>query len=244
MLEPYAGAPGVRGELMIEPRALDALVRRLDAEGFLIHMHAMGDGAVRAGLDAIEHAIGANGARDRRHQLAHLGVVAPGDIPRFGRLGVMANFQPLWAQSDDEAYGPTQAALGATRSRWMYPMASIAAAGGRILASSDWPSPSMNPLDAIQVAVTHQPLDGSKPSAQADERLSLAAILAACTIDAAWAAREETINGSIEVGKSADLVVLDRNLFETDVLKLHEARVLLTLLDGDPEYRDSSFAWP
>lgn len=244
MLEPYAGAPGVRGELMIEPRTLDALVRRLDAEGFLIHMHAMGDGAVRAGLDAIEHAIQANGARDRRHQLAHLGVVAPEDIPRFGRLGVAANLQPLWAQADDEAYGPTQAALGQTRSRWMYPMASIAAGGGRILAASDWPSPSMNPLDAIQVAVTHQPLDGSKPAAQPQERVGLPAILAAYTIDAAWVAREETLNGSIEVGKSADLVVLDRNLFETDVLKLHEARVLLTLLDGEPVYRDPNFASP
>jgi predicted amidohydrolase YtcJ len=102
----------------------------------------------------------------------------------------------------------------------------------------------MNPLEAIQVAVTRQPLDGSKPAQQPQERIGLAAILAAYTIDAAWAAREEEIDGSIEVGKAADLVVLDRNLFGIEVLQLHQARVLLTLLDGEPVYRDPGFAWP
>jgi predicted amidohydrolase YtcJ len=244
MLEPFAGAPGVRGDLLVPPEALDALVRRLDRDGFLIHMHAMGDRAVRAGLDAIERALRANGTRDRRHQLAHLGVIAPEDVPRFGRLGVTADFQPFWAQANDPASASTEAALGPVRSRWMYAMASIAAAGGRIVASSDWPAPSMNPLDAIQVAVTRQPLDGSKPAGQPEQRIGLPAILAAYTLDAAWAAREDAIDGSIEAGKAADLVVLDRNLFEVDVMRLHEVRVLLTLLDGEPVYRDPGLAWP
>ena len=122
-------------------------------------------------------------------------------------------------------------------------MASIAAAGGRIIASSDWPSPSMNPLDAIQVAVTRRPLDGSKPAQQPEERLGLPAILAAYTIEAAWAAREEEIDGSITIGKAADLAVLDGNLFETDPGKWHDVRVLLTLLDGERVYRDPGFAW-
>jgi len=243
MLEPYAGAPGVRGELQIKPEELNALVRRLDGNGFLLHMHAMGDRAVRAGLDAIEDAIQANGVHDRRHQLAHVGVASPYDILRFGRLGVSANFQPFWAQANDPVSGPTEAALGPARSRWIFPMASIAAGGGRIIASSDWPAPTMNPLDAIQVAVTRRPLDLSKPAKQPQERVGLAAILAAYTIDAAWAAREEVIDGSIEIGKAADLVVLDRNLFRIDVLELHQARVLLTLLDGEPVYRDPGFAW-
>jgi predicted amidohydrolase YtcJ len=243
MLEPYAGAPGVRGELMIQPRALDPLVRRLDAEGFLIHMHVMGDRAVRAGLDAIEHAIAANGLRDRRHQLAHIGVASPEDLPRFGRLGVAANFSPFWARADDPASGPTEAALGPVRSRWMYPIASVAAGGGRVIASSDWPSTPMNPLDAIQVALTRRPLDGKKPAQQPEERVGLAAILAAYTIDAAWAAHEEAIDGSIEAGKAADLVVLDRNLFAIDVMDLHQVKVLLTLLDGEPVYRDPGFSW-
>jgi predicted amidohydrolase YtcJ len=244
MLEPYADTPGQRGELNIQPGALDTIVRRLDAAGFLIHMHVMGDAAVRAGLDAIEMACRANGARDRRHQLAHIGVADPADIPRFGTLGVAANFTPLWFPADDAAAAGAEAALGPERSRWIFPMASIGAGGGRIIASSDWPSVSMNPLDAIQYAITRRPLDGRLPPRQPQERVGLAAILAAYTKDAAWVAREEAIDGSIEVGKSADLIVLDRNLFEVNVMALHEVRVLLTLLDGEPVYRDPHFAWP
>jgi predicted amidohydrolase YtcJ len=221
MLEPYAGAPTERGP-QIPQQALNALVLRLDAEGFLIHMHAMGDRAVRAGLDAIEEAIRLNGPRDRRHQLAHIGVASPDDIQRFGRLGVAANFQPLWMQPSDEAWAPTRAALGPERIPWMYPMASIAEHGGRILASSDWPAPSMNPLDAIAVATKY---------------LSLEQVLAAYTSNAAWAARGD---GTLEVGKVADLVVLDRNLFEAGP----QARVLLTLLDGEPVYKAPGFDWP
>jgi predicted amidohydrolase YtcJ len=244
LLAPYADAPGSSGHLLIPPAALDALARRLDAAGFLIHMHAMGDGAVRAGLDAIDRAIRANGVKDRRHQLAHIGVADPADIPRFGRLGIAANFSPIWFHVDDPAAAPSMAVLGPERSRWMFPIASIAARGGRIVASSDWPGPSMNPLVGIQSAITREPLDGSKPPLQPEERVSLAAILAAYTKDAAWAVREDAIDGSIATGKAADLVVLDQNLFRVDVRAIHEVRVLLTLLDGEPVYRDPQLAWP
>ena len=125
----------------------------------------------------------------------------------------------------------------------MYPIASVAAGGGRIIASSDWPAPSMNPLDAIQVAVTRQPLDGSKPAVQPQERVAVPAVLAAYTSDAAWFAREESTNGSIEVGKAADLIVLDRNLFDVDVMQIHDVHVLLTLLDGEPVFQDPSLRW-
>ena len=242
MLAPYANA-SERGKLFVKPAALNAIVSRLDREGILIHMHAMGDGAVRAGLDAIEGAINANGARDRRHQLAHIGVADPVDIMRFGRLGVGANFTPVWAQSEDPAMAGMKAALGPKRARWIYPMASVAAGGGRLTAGSDWPSPSLNPLDGIQVAITRRPLDGGKAAEQPEERIALAAILRAYTIDAAWGAREETINGSIEVGKVADLIVLDRNLFKTRAGDIHRAHVLLTLIDGEPVWRDPRIVW-
>jgi predicted amidohydrolase YtcJ len=233
MIEPYADAPTERGRLFVRQPAFDAIVRRLDAEGFLIHMHVMGDLAVRTGLDAIEHAIAANGPRDRRHQLAHVGVADAADIPRFGELGVAANFTPLWAQSDDPAFAATQIALGPERSRRMHPIASIAAGGGRIVAGSDWMSTSMNPLDSVRAAATRS--DG--------QRVSLAAILAAYTKDAAWAAREDTTDGTLAAGKAADLIVLDRNLFKRPAAWLNKAHVLLTLLDGKPVYRDPSFSW-
>jgi hypothetical protein len=126
----------------------------------------------------------------------------------------------------------------------LYPAASIAAHGGRLVMSSDWPATSLNPLDNIQVAVTRQPLDGSKPAKRPEERVDLAAALAAYIRNAAWVAREDRIGGSLEVGKAADIVVLDRNLFRMAPGALHKARVLLTLLDGKPVYRDPRFPWP
>jgi len=233
MLAPYAGVTD-RGELLLPEEKLDALVRRLDGEGFLIHMHVMGDRAVRAGLNAIEGAIRLNGRRDRRHQLAHVGVVDPADIPRFAPLSVTADLQPLFARPGDPALGPAAAALGPARARWLYPLASIRAAGGRVVASSDWPSTSMNPFEAIEAAVTRAPPESS----------TLASMVAAYTRDAAWVAREDAIDGVIAVGKAADLVVLDRNLFDVPPEALHGTRVLLTLIDGEPVYRDPGFEWP
>jgi len=246
MLAPYADAPDSRGPVYTQEQiaGFDAIVTRLDAEGFLIHFHAMGDAAVRTALDALEQAEHTNGPEDRRHQVAHDGVVDPADIPRFGKLGVMANFSSIWFQADDAAAAPTLAALGQERSRWMYPIGSIAKAGGRLTAGSDWPQPSMNPLDYMQYAVTRQPLDGSKPPLQPDERISLAQAIAASTKDAAWAVREDKLDGTLEVGKAADVVVLDQNLFKMDVMAIHKAHVLLTLLDGEPVYRDPHFTSP
>jgi predicted amidohydrolase YtcJ len=244
LLAPYADAPQARGYLLITTARLDAIVRRLDQTGFLIHMHAMGDGAVRAGLDAIEGAMRANGPRERRDQIAHVGVADPADIPRFGKLGVAANFSPMWFQADDPAAAGTDRALGPMRARWIMPIASVAAGGAKITAGSDWPSTSMNPLDGIEVAVTRQPLGGGKPARQPEQRVSLAAILAAYTRTAAWAVREDGIDGTVAAGKHADLIVLDRNLFRVDVSSLHKTRVLLTLLDGAPVWRDPGFPWP
>ncbi|HEY1632837.1 MAG TPA: amidohydrolase [Rhizomicrobium sp.] len=230
MLAPYADAPATSGP-DIPADVLNPIVRRLDAEGFLIHMHVMGDRAVRTGLDALEDAARANGPRDRRPQLAHVGVADPADIPRFAKLGVAANFQPVWFRSDDPDMAPTKAALGPARSRWIMPIAAIASHGGRIVAGSDWPATSLNPLDGIEAAVTR---DGP-------ERVGLAQILAAYTRDAAWVVREDKIDGTIEVGQAADLVVLDRNLFKIKPSDIHNARVVLTLLDGGPVYRDAKF---
>jgi len=232
MLAPYSDAPAQSGALFLAQPKLDALVQRLDAEGFLIHMHAMGDGAVRAGLDAVEHAAAANGPRDRRHQIAHLGTVDAADIPRFGRLGVAANFSPLWAMPSDPDFAATKVTLGPERAGRMYPIAGIAAGGAKVTVGSDWTSTSMNPLDSIQAAVTRR-----------EQRMTLAAMLASYTKVSAWAAREDGIDGTLEPGKDADLIVLSRDLFKTQPGDIAKVRVLLTLLDGEPVYRDASFSW-
>jgi predicted amidohydrolase YtcJ len=241
LLAPYADAPNARGDLLLSPEKLDVIVQRLDADGFSIHMHAMGDAAVRAGLDSIERAIAANGPKDRRHQIAHVGVADPADLSRFAKLGVTANLQPGWFQADDPAMAPAEAALGPARAHLMYPAASIVKRGGHIVMDSDWPATSLNPLEGIQMAVTRQPLDGNKPAKRPEERVTLAAAIAAYTRNAAWVAREDGIDGSIEIGKVADLVVLDRNLFRIKASTIHDAHVLLTLLNGTPVYRDPHF---
>jgi predicted amidohydrolase YtcJ len=243
LLAPYADAPKGSGALFLQSDALNALVQRLDREGFLIHIHVMGDAAVRAGLDAYENAIAANGAKDRRHQLAHVALADPSDIARFGALGVTANFSPGWFRVEDPALPGTEAALGPERATRLYPAASVAARRGRIVMSSDWPATSMNPLDGIEAAVTRQAPRGAVPSLQPQNRVDLATALAAYTKNAAWAAREDEIDGTLEVGKAADLVVLDKNLFRIDAAAIHAVRVVLTLVNGGPTYLDKTSGW-
>lgn len=229
MLAPYSDAPETKGDLFLPQDRLNAIVRRLDAAGFLVHMHAMGDAAVRAGLDAIELAMHENGARNRRHQIAHVGIADEADISRFATLGVAADFQPMWTLESDPVLEPARLAVGPERAARIYPIARAAASGARLTFGSDWPSVSLNPLDGIEAAAAHIPL---------------AAALAAYTLNGAWAADDDALDGSIETGKAADIVVLDRNLFDLAPHDVHKARVLLTLLEGVPVYRDPQVSWP
>jgi predicted amidohydrolase YtcJ len=195
-------------------------------------------------LDALEKAGAGKSPRRPRHQIAHLEVVEPEDIPRFRRLGVIANFQALWAYADDYITELTWPALGPERSRWIYPIGSIARSGAVLAFGSDWSVSSLNPLDAIQVAVTRQGLaEPRRPPLVAEEAIDLPTALAAYTIGSAYANGLEAETGSIEVGKSADLVVLSANLFEVPPAEIHRQRVLLTLLEGQPVYRDPDLPW-
>jgi hypothetical protein len=238
MLEPYLDRPGDRGELNLPPERLDPLVAALAAQGFDVHLHAIGDRAVRAALDAFERA-GSGAEKSRpRHQLAHIEVIDPADVPHFRRLGVIANFQPLWAFPDSYIRDLTWPALGPERSRSIYPMASVHRAGGPIAFGSDWSVSSLNPLEGIEVAVTRRdPDDPVGAVMQPEERLDLPTALAAYTAGAAWANRLEAETGSIEVGKAADLVVLSRDLFEIPPEEISEVKVLLTLIGGEAVYR-------
>jgi hypothetical protein len=150
LLEPYVGRPG-RGKMNIEPRALEAMVGALDRGGLDVHIHAIGDRAIRASLDAFAAAAAANPARDRRHSIAHLQLIDPADVERFAGLGVIADFQPLWAYADRYITELTEPFLGPEGSRWLYPIKSVVDTGAVVVAGSDWSVSSMNPLEAIQV---------------------------------------------------------------------------------------------
>jgi predicted amidohydrolase YtcJ len=240
VLEPYVGFPNDRGKPNLEPAAFRTLATAFDKEGFQIHVHAIGDRAIRDTFDAFEAARRANGPRDSRHHIAHIELFDPADIPRFRKLGAIANFQPLWANGDEYITELTEPKLGPERSRWLYPIGSVLASGGEFAFGSDWSVSSMNPLEGMEVAVTRrQPIKGPGPAWIPEERIALPDAVAAYTIRGAYLSFSEKETGSIEVGKAADLVVLDRNLFEIPASQIHGAKVLLTLLDGKEVYRAS-----
>jgi predicted amidohydrolase YtcJ len=238
LLEPYLGRGDDRGELLVEPAALDELVAALDAEGFQVHVHAIGDRAIRVTLDAFEHAVKVNGARDSRHHIAHAQLIQPSDIPRFRQLGVYANFQPLWAYADSYITDLTEPFLGPERSRWLYPIGSVVASGATVVFGSDWSVSSMNPLLGIEVGVTRRDPDGAPgPAWIPEERVDLATMLAGYTRDAARVNFIEDETGTLEVGKAADLVVLARDLFAIPPDEIGETSVLLTMFEGKIIYR-------
>lgn len=233
LLEPYVGSTTDRGTPNWSPEGLTRMVIALDRERFQVHVHAIGDRAIRMALDAFEAARAANGVRDARHHIAHLQLIDPADIPRFRRLGVVANFQPYWAQADAYILRLTQPLIGPKRSRWLYPIASVAATGVPMVFGSDWPVTTMNPLEILQVAITRRdPSEGPGAGWIPEERIGLEPCLAAYTIAGAYLGFRERETGSIEVGKAADLVVLDRNLFEVPPAEIFRTRVVMTLLEG------------
>jgi predicted amidohydrolase YtcJ len=233
VLEDYVGLHH-RGELILSPEELNAAVTRFDSMGLQVHMHAIGDRAVRAGLDAIEAARLANGESDNRHHISHLQMIHVDDIERFSELATTANFQAAWAYPDEWIIDLNLPVLGEERVQGMYPMASVQRAGGRLVGGSDWNVSSADPFEAIETAVRRQdPWGTGGPVLNKEERVSLETMLEAYTINAAWLMHHEDITGTIEVGKQADIVVLDRNLFEIPTTEISEARVVMTMLDGE-----------
>ncbi len=243
LLEPYVGGDGTAGDLIFSPEVLKDYASRLDREGFQIHIHAIGDRAIRVSLDALEAAVNANGITDGRHHLAHIELFHPADISRFRKLGVLANFQPLWAYADTYITDMTEPIVGPQRARFLYPIGSLHRSGAVIVGGSDWSVSSMNPLDAMQVAVTRQGLEAPRGEPWLPhEKVTLPAMIAAYTINGAYLKHEEAVTGSLEVGKFADLIVLDRNLFDVPVEGIHDVKVLLTLLEGDVVFAEPSFS--
>jgi len=224
---------------MVDPEKLKTVVTQLDADGFQVHFHAIGDGAVRQVLDAIEAARTANGDLGHRHHISHLEVIQPVDVPRFRKLGVVANFQPLWAFADPYITDLTLPFMGKERAQWIYPIGTLYRSGAVVAFGSDWSVSSANPLEEIEVAVTRMgPLGETKTPFLPTERIALPEAIAAFTINAAYVNRHEKETGSIEVGKFADLAILDRNLFDIPATEISDTKVLVTLFEGKTVHGD------
>lgn len=237
MLEPYLTEDGTRGIPMVEPEFLKEAVSLLDAEGFQVHFHAIGDGAIRQSLDAIEEARNRNGELGHRHHISHLQIIDPADIPRFAELDVTANFQPLWAYADDYVVDLTLPFISEERAKWMYPIKSVIDAGGRVAFGSDWAVSTANPFPQIETAITRVDADMHNTEVlNPEQRITLQQAIEAFTINAAFVNKQDDSTGSIEKGKLADLIVVDRNLFEIKPDEISDARVVLTLFEGNPVY--------
>ena len=236
LLEPYLNT-GSMGELNLNPAELNAAVTRFDKEGIQVHMHAIGDRGVRAGLDAFEMALSVNGPTDNRHHISHLQLISKTDIPRFSELGVIANFQSVWAYPELYITEINLPEVGPERVNRMYPIGSVHESGGMIVGGSDWAVSTMNPLVAIETAIRREdPENVITGVLNAAERMDLDEMLRAYTINAAYLMHQENTTGSIQVGKAADLIVLEQNLFDIPVDAIGDVRVLRSMIDGVTVY--------
>ena len=237
LTSPYLGTDGEAGAPFIEPELLREAVVELDRRGFQAHFHAVGDGAARLALDAVEEARRCNAASDARHHVAHLELLHPDDLPRFSGLGVTANIQPFWAVDDDQMRDLRLPVLGPQRNAWQFVFGSLRRAGARLAGGSDWTVTTANPLLEMEVAVRRVSPDArdAEPFLP-NERLTLDEALAAFTIGTAYVNHLDHETGSIEVGKLADLVLLDRDIRAPDAGPLGEARVRATWVEGEAVY--------
>jgi predicted amidohydrolase YtcJ len=239
MLAPWSDAKGGNAPLMFGPNRIAELFTAFDAARFQIHVHAIGDAAVRAALDGLEAARAANGAWPSLHQIAHVQCIDPADIPRFRPLGAVANLQPLWARPEPAVTDVAVPMLGPDRARLIYAFRSLLDAGAPYTLSSDWGVSSLNPFAIIATALTRQAApDG--PAFLPDQRLTLDECIRGYTTHAAAAAwRPDT--GTLAVGAHADLILLDRDVFSCDTSEIAATRVMLTLIAGREVHRATDF---
>jgi predicted amidohydrolase YtcJ len=247
MLEPYLDSCGCqgteRGLSHVDAEELGAQVTALDALGFQVHFHAIGDRAVRECLDAVSSARAANGRNNHRHHIAHLQVVHPDDVPRFAELEVTANMQALWAAHEPQMDELTIPFLGPERSGRQYVFADLLRSGARLAAGSDWAVSSANPLRALHVAVNRSLHESTGAQAEPflpGQALAPAEAFAAYTIGSAFVSHLDDVTGSVDPGKLADLIVLDRDPITGPANEIASTKVLATYVEGDAVYRSAA----
>ncbi|MFD0828160.1 amidohydrolase [Neobacillus sp. M.A.Huq-85] len=236
LLEPYADQPDSRGETTFPAETIKKWVADADKEGFSIRFHAIGDGAIRLALDAYQEAQKVNGKRDSRHSIEHVEVIHPNDIPRFKELGVTASMQPdHFAMSERGVYTDR---IGMEREKYVFPIHTLKETGANLAFGTDFPVDILNPLLQIYRAVTR--IDSSGTTVwHPHERITLAEALKAYTAGPAYGTFREHELGTLEVGKLADIVVLERNIFEIPLEEIPDTKVRLTVVDGTVVYGHS-----
>jgi len=236
MLAPYLNNPATTGLPNYSVEELDRIVRLLDARGYQIFVHAIGDGGVRRVLDAFERAAAANPApaRGRRHRIEHIETMDPADLPRFARLGVVGSFQPPHARlmNSPEPRGQWAGNIGKERTSHGWMWKSVQDAGGRLAFGSDWPVASLDPLVGIWVGINRIG-HGAIPT----QRLSVGAMIDGYTADAAYASFDETDKGRLEAGQLADIAVLSRDVFTAPPTGPADVHVNATIVGGKVVYR-------
>lgn len=242
MLAPYANAPSTSGSLLWDPDVYKSAVAELDRRNIQVFTHAIGDRAIRFALDAYENAARVNGTKDARHRIEHIEDVSAADIPRFGKLGVIASMQPLHADPDDDTLKVWAPSVGPERAQRAWAWHSIESSGGVLAFGSDWPIVTLSPWPGVQNAVTRQtdegePHGGWIPS----ERISLEDAIRGYTLNAAFSAHREKTEGSLKAGKLADLIILSQDLFKIDPHEIGKTQLLLTMVGGNVVYRAKGF---
>jgi hypothetical protein len=250
MSQPYLDRDGHpthhHGNFFLDPAELIAIARLMAGEhGFQLHFHALGDAAVTAALDAIE-ALPDHARAAGRHHLAHLQFIKPADVARFGAVGAVANFQPLWACAEPQMEELTIPFVGPERARWQYQIGAVARAGGRLAFGSDWPVSSADPIQEIHVAVNRamSPVIGRAGTPEVDSpflpehAISVDSAIAAFTSGVAYVNHEDEVTGLLASGMRADVAVLDQDLFAIPASEIGSASVVMTVSNGQVVYGD------
>jgi predicted amidohydrolase YtcJ len=238
MLEPYSDDPSLKGKLFWEPSNYDSAVVELDKRGFQVFTHAIGDFGVRAALDAYEILETKKHKHEPRDRIEHIETVAASDIPRFAKLGVIASMQPLHSYPDADTLNVWARNAGPDRTSRAWAWKSIADAGGRLAFGSDWPIVTLSPWQGIQTAVTRQTSEGQPVAGFVPEqRLTVEQAVEAYTLGAAFASRHEKSEGSLEIGKLADLIVVSQNIFDVNPRNIGATKVVTTIVGGQLVYQ-------
>jgi predicted amidohydrolase YtcJ len=242
MLEPYANDPANRGGLYFEPEKYKEGVMHLDQLGFSISTHAIGDRTIRLALDAYEEANKANGHKDARNRIEHIEDPSAQDIARFGNLGVIASMQPMHTNPNDNNLNVWAGNVGPERAQRAWPWQSILAGGAVLCFGSDWPVVTLNPWPAVQMLLTRETPEGTPAGGWLpNEKLTLEQAIQGYTMGGAFAARREKTEGSIEVGKLADVILLSQDLFKIAPNQIGKTKVLMTMVGGKTVYQDPSW---